>query len=171
MLERVRRALALDSSLYRTVADQPVYTTEAVIVAVVAAILGALGTQGGGGGAGGFFASLFNSLVFGWVVWAALAAAIANALGGRATFNEMLRSLGYANAPRAIALLGVIPLIGWIFGLIAGIWTIIAGIIAIREAAEFDTGRAIVTGIVGVLLFIVAGIVIGLILAAGALIF
>jgi hypothetical protein len=171
MLERIRRAITLDSSLYRTVAGDPAFTNEAIAIAVVASILAAVGMLGVRGGAASFFAEVFNGILFGWIAWSALAVVIGNALGGRSTFRQMLRTLGYANAPRAIAVFGAIPFIGWLFQLAAGILAIIAGVIGIREAMGFDTGKAIITAILGVLLFVAASVVIGLILAGASLLF
>jgi hypothetical protein len=52
-----------------------------------------------------------------------------------------------------------IPLLGWIVALVAGIWTLVTSIIAIRQALDFTLGRAIGTAIVAA---IVNGLIFGL---------
>jgi hypothetical protein len=44
--------------------------------------------------------------------------------------------------------------------------SLVAGVIAIREAMEFDTTSAVVTSLLGLLLYIIASIVIGALFAA-----
>ena len=57
-------------------------------------------------------------------------------------------------------MLGFIPVIGAIVGLIAAIWGIVCAIKAIKHALEMSTGRAIATGILAA---IVAGLVLAII--------
>jgi hypothetical protein len=90
----------------------------------------------------------------------------ANVFGGRSNLNEMLRALGYANAPRLLGVFSFIPCIGWVIAFAGWVLSLVAGVIAIREAMEFDTTKAVVTSLVGLLLYIIASIVIGAIFAA-----
>ena len=79
----------------------------------------------------------------GWVVWAGLTMWIGTQFfGGTTNFGEMLRVLGFAQAPRALAF---IPFLGFV----AAIWAFVASVIAIREGHDFTTGKAIGTTIVG----------------------
>jgi hypothetical protein len=45
--------------------------------------------------------------------------------------------------------LAFIPGIGGIIQLLVGIWVLVAGVIAVRQALDFDTGKAILTAVVG----------------------
>jgi hypothetical protein len=72
----------------------------------------------------------------------------------------MARTLAYANTPRFIALLGFIPCLGPVLRLAAWILGIAAGVIAIRESMEFDTMKAVITAVVGLILYVIANIVI-----------
>ena len=96
---------------------------------------------------------------------------IGSALGGRSNLTEMLGTLGYANAPRAIALFTFIPFICWIFDVAAFVLAVIAGLIAIREALEVDTGKALITAVLGLLAYIVVRIIIEIALFPFRLIF
>jgi hypothetical protein len=96
----------------------------------------------------------------GWLLWAAVSYFVGAALGGRSSVSEMARTLAYANTPRFVALLGFIPCVGWVFRLAAWVLGIAAGVIAIRESMEFDTVKAVVTAVVGLILYVIANVAI-----------
>jgi hypothetical protein len=50
--------------------------------------------------------------------------------------------------------LGIIPVLGGIIRFGVTIWVLIAGIIAIRQALDISTGKAILTAVVGWLVII-----------------
>jgi hypothetical protein len=78
--------------------------------------------------------------------------------------GEMLRVLGYAQAPQ---LLAIIPCIG---GLVGAIWALIAGFIAIRQGLDLDNTKAFLTALIGFGVVIVGYIIINIFLApVGAL--
>ncbi len=99
---------------------------------------------------GGFLVVIATNMVvavIGWIIWAATTTVVGTRVfGGTTNFGEMLRLLGYAQAPRIIAL---VPLLGPV----AGIWTLVASVIAIRQGLDFDTPRAIGSAIGGWLLW------------------
>ncbi len=162
MLDRIMRAVRLDRTLYREVADNPAYMNEAVIIVVVVSLLAAVG-QLITGGFGAYIIQVINGILFGWVLWAVVAYFVgAKFFGGRSSVPEMLRTLGYANAPRVLGLLGFIPCVGWVFAFAGWILSIIAGVIAIRESMEFDTTKAVITAVIGFLVFLVVSILVAI---------
>ena len=62
-------------------------------------------------------------------------------------------------------------LLGWIAGIVAFIWFILAAITALREAFEFDTGRAIGTGIVALIVIAIIDIILGVFFGLGSALF
>jgi hypothetical protein len=66
---------------------------------------------------------------------------------------------------RALGLLSFIPILGGLAEFIGGIWALAAGIVAIRQGLDFTTGKAIVTAIVGWLIWLVVSV--GMILVFG----
>jgi hypothetical protein len=82
--------------------------------------------------------------------------------GGTADWGELLRTLGFAQAPGALIILRVIPVLGPLVAFIAGIWTLVAAIVAIRQALDFNTSRAILTAISAVIVIILVSMVIGI---------
>ena len=70
-------------------------------------------------------------------------------LGGTATWGELLRTLGFAQAPGVLMIFGIIPLLGGIVRVFVALWLLITGIVAIRQALDFSTSKAIVTALLG----------------------
>ena len=87
---------------------------------------------------------------------------------GDADFGEMKRTLGYAHAPRLLGLLSFIPCVGPILALAGFVLSLVAAVIAIREAMDFDTGKAVITAIIGWAVVLVLSIIIGVVLGVGA---
>ncbi len=169
MFDRIVRAIRLDPTLYRMVADDEEYTSEGVIiiliVAAISALGAALGTLGGNGRpVVAFIVQLANTLVLGWLLWAVIAYFVGTALGGESGIAEMARTLAYANTPGLLGLFAPIPCLGPILLLAAFVLTIAAGVVAIRESMEFDTTKAVVTAVIGFGVFIVARVIIGFVM-------
>jgi hypothetical protein len=62
-----------------------------------------------------------------------------------------------------------IPCLGGLFGFAGAIWALVAGFIGVREALDLDTGKTIVTVIIGWVIIFIINLVIGGIIGAGAL--
>lgn len=170
MFDRLVRAIRLDPTLYREVAGNKDLMGEAALIVLVATLLSAIGAGAGSHRAFlAFGAELINGLLIGWLLWSVLALLIGDFLGGRSELSEMVRTLGYANAPRFLAVFGFLPCVGWLFRLAAWILTIAAGVIAIRESMEFDTLKAVVTAVLGLLAYIVISGLVGLVFGGLAL--
>jgi hypothetical protein len=54
--------------------------------------------------------------------------------------------------------LGIVPGLGWLIRLVVGIWMLVAGIIAIRQALDIDTGKAVLVALAGWAVYLVLGI-------------
>jgi hypothetical protein len=105
----------------------------------------------GGAGEGGFgiVAGMISALL-GWLLWAGITYLIgAKLFGGTATWGELLRTIGFAQTPGVLHVLGIIPVLGGIIRFGVAIWVLIAGIIAIRQALDISTGKAILTAVLG----------------------
>jgi hypothetical protein len=76
----------------------------------------------------------------------------------RTDFAEVLRTTGFAFTPTLLLALVVVPppTLGLALGLIVRAWTLAALVVAIRQALDFDTPRAIGTfGAAALLLWLV----------------
>jgi hypothetical protein len=159
MMDRISRAIRLDASLYREVAGDDRLNGEAILVVLGATLLSGIGLGiASHQRALTFGAELINGVLLGWLLWAVIANLIGDFLGGRSQLGSMIRALGYATAPRFVAVLGFLPCVGWVFRVAAWGLTIAAGVIAIRETMEFDTFKAIVTAVLGLAVYVLFNI-------------
>jgi uncharacterized membrane protein YjjB (DUF3815 family) len=79
----------------------------------------------------------------------------------------MLRLTGLAYSPGVAGLLMFIPVLGGLLVLAAGIWDMVVGVVAVRTALDFDTGKAIATVVLAfVVTVVIVAIITGLLLAA-----
>ena len=159
LVQRMIGAATLNVDTYEEVEADETATMQAATVVVMVAVAKAIGTLGAGLGA-----ALMAPVVaiLGWLVWAGVTYLIGDKLlGGTATWGELLRTLGFAQAPGVLFLLVVIPLVGGVIGFVLFIWTLVAGIIAIRQALDFSTGKAVLTAFLGWLALIIPSMLIG----------
>jgi hypothetical protein len=163
--ERLVGAMKLDAAVYDEIEHDPTSMGQAAGVVVLAALATAIGGAGGPGApglVGGVIGSLLGWLASTAVVWL---------IGVRfmqhtSDYAELLRTLGFASAPRLLAILGFIPIFGFLVFLLAGILGLVAYVIAVRQALDVTTGRAI---LVCVLAYLVgAAVLVGLLMLVGA---
>ena len=153
-------AAKLDVNTYEEVEADHTATGQAAGVVALVAVAQAIGASGGG--SLGIMAGLLGAL-FGWLLWAGITYLIGDKLlGGTATWGELLRTLGFAQAPGVLYVLGIIPLFGGLVRVALAIWILIAGIIAIRQALDFSTGKAILTAVLGWLAVAIPTAILGL---------
>jgi len=147
LAERMIGAAMLDVSVYEEVEADEGATGQAVMVVAIVAIAGAIGAWGdGGNGMTGAVVSAFLK----WLIWAGLTWFIGTRFfGGTATYGELLRTLAFAMSPGVLLILGFVPILGWLVGAGVAIWMLVAGVIAIRQALDFDTGKAVATAVIG----------------------
>ena len=163
LVERMMGAARLDVATYEEVEKDTNATSQAAIVVVLAAVATGIGSLGDG--AAGLFGGIIGGIL-GWVIFAAAAYFVGTRLlaasATEADMGQLLRTVGFAYTPSLLRVLGFIPVLGWILWLVAGIWVIVTTVIALRQALEMSTGRAIATGIIAAIL---NGIVLSIIYA------
>jgi hypothetical protein len=163
LLNRMMRAARLDSSLYEEMETEEDAVAHAVMVALLASAATGIGMGLAGliGGAGvvwflwGLLSGFLASLV-GWFAWVLITFFSGTTfLRGpeRASMAELTRTLGFANTPGILRILIFIPMLGWLIILLAGLWTLASGVIAVRQTLDFDTGKAAATCIFGWLVY------------------
>lgn len=139
------RAAKLDVHTFEEVEADEKATSQALGVVVLAAIAAGIGTKGGG-----LVGILIGSLVAlaSWYIWAYITYWIGTKVlaepGTRASHGELLRTIGFSASPGLLRILGVIPPVREIVFLVAGIWMLVAMIIAVRTALDYtSTWRAV----------------------------
>jgi hypothetical protein len=175
MFDRVKRAVMLDAKFYQEAEADKSLNQEALIIVVLASVAGGVGALIGGLISGGFGRALLSAVVtivvgvVNYYIWSYVTYFVGTRLfGGDADPGELLRTLGYAYAPQLLSLLSFIPCVGGLFSLAGAILSLIAAVIAIREALDFDLGKAILTAIIGWVIILVISVVIGLVFGVGA---
>lgn len=152
IIDRMIRAARLESQLYEEVEHDRSATGQAILVVVLGAIAGGIGALSGG--IAGLVVGVIASLV-GWAVYAFIAYWVGTTLfkgpQTEATWGQLLRTLGFANSPRVLLVLVIVPVVGIIVALAVFIWLLFTTVIAIRQALDFDTWRAIATAVVSLL--------------------
>lgn len=157
LVSRMVGAAQLNESVYEDIERDVDATGQAAIVVAIVAVAAAIGSIRDAGVIGLILG--FIGAFVAWIVWAAITYWVGKTIfktpNTSVTLGEMLRTLGFAQSPGVLRVLGFIPVVGPLISLIAGIWMLIAGIVAIRAAMDFSTGRAIGTAIVGWIIVVV----------------
>jgi len=163
--ERMMGAATLDVTTYEEVEADTTATTQAMGVVVLSSIAQGIGSLAIGGGAG-FVAGAMGALI-GWFIWAFLVYIIGTKMlpepQTRSNLGELLRTTGFSASPGLLRVLGIIPFIGWLIMVAVSIWMLIAMIIAVRQALDYQsTGRAVGVCLIGwfvmvVILLMIAG--------------
>ena len=149
---RIIRAAMLDSNLYEEVEADKSALGQAMAIVVLASIAAGIGlykTSGFNGIIIGTMASLVS-----WYVWAFLTYYIGTKFlpepQTEADIGELLRTIGFASSPGLLRVFYFIPGIGVVVSLISSLWMLVAMIIAVRQALDYNsTLRAIGVCVIG----------------------
>lgn len=164
-VERMIGAARLDGAVYEEIEHDRGATRQAAQVVVLSSLAA---------GVAAFFAIGLGGLIFislfGLISWA-LYAYVTYVIGTRllagpetsADWGELARTLGFAQAPGLLAVVGVVPVLGILVGAVVSIWLLLTTVVALRAALDFSTGRAIATAVIG---WLALGVVRGVIYAA-----
>ena len=175
IVDRMLGFARLDARVIEDVERDTNATSQALIVVVLAAIAGAIGSLGGSVDQTqdqNFLAAMLLgaiAAVAGWVVFSVIAYFVGSTLFATpqtsSTIGQVLRVVGFAQGPKIVGILGFIPLLGWIASLAAWIWFVVVAIVALRQAFEFSTERAVGTAIVALIVQVVVQILIAVLFA------
>ena len=143
---RMLRAAKLDVQLYEEVEHDEGALGQATTVVVLSALAAGIGSFGIGGLTGLVSGTL--AALIGWYVWAFLTYHIGTRLlpepQTRADYGQLLRTIGFSSAPGLIRVVGIIPGLGGFVFAVAGVWMLVAMVIAVRQALDYtNTWRAV----------------------------
>lgn len=196
MFERIMGVFRLDKKTFEAIEADTTATSQAAIIVALVGVLAAIGAAIGAamanrilsttlpdlqaqlGGSlpfnvptlspiGAFLNALVGAFVA-WIVWSALTYFIGTRVfKGQSNFNEMLRMIGFAQAPRLLSVFAFIPCIGGLLSFAGWIWSLVASYIAVREGLDIDNGKTILTVVISFLVaFLVNLLILGPIFAA-----
>ena len=169
LVSRMIRAAKLDVSLYEEVEIDPAATLQALTVVIIASVCSGIGSGLGTLTQKWDLLQFGTDLVvdsllalLGWGIWSFITYFIGTRVfDGTATYKELLRCIGFSNALGVLNILSFIPVLDWLILFLTGIWSLIAMVVAVRQALDFSTGKAILTCIIGWVAIIIVLVVIG----------
>jgi len=149
---RIIRAAKLDSNLYEEVEADKSALGQAMAIVVFSSIAAGIGLYKTGGFSGiitGTMASLIS-----WYVWAYLTYFIGTKFlpepQTQADLGELLRTIGFSSSPGLLRVFYFVPGIGVLLYLISSFWMLVAMIIAVRQALDYNsTLRAVGVCVIG----------------------
>ncbi len=179
-VERIMGVFRLNGDVFEDIEADKGATVQAAIVVLVVALLagvaayinasGAIDTSSLTEAVGGYdlttvaedispvgsFVHEFVGTFVAWFVWAILTFLIGGKLfGGDATMGEMLRVIGFAQAPRLLSVFAFIPCLGFILSVTGWMIALIATVIAIQRGTDLDGFKsfgAVLLSFLGVLI-------------------
>lgn len=145
-LNRIFRAARLDPRVYEEVEADERAIGQALGVIILSSVAGGVGFMQ----QASLIGMAVNTLIvlLAWFVWAFITYIIGTKLfpepQTRADHGELLRTIGFSSAPGIIRIFAVIPGLETVVNLLAGIWMLVAMVIAVRQALDYySTSRAI----------------------------
>ena len=157
LVDRMIGAAFLNVDTFEDVEHDETATGQAALVVVMVAIAGGIGAWHHG--PFGIIAAACSALV-GWGVWAGITYLVGTKVfDGEATWGELLRTLGFAQAPGILLFLGFFPLLGWIMRLLVPVWMLVAGFIAVRQALDVDNAKTFFTVVIGWVVYAVLAMI------------
>jgi hypothetical protein len=158
-------AIRLRAATFEEVEHDRTATAQAALVVAIAGLASGLANAGliGIGGA----VSLVVIRLVGWVIGSFVLLMVGTRLlPGRNTeadIGQVLRTAGFAQSAGVLGVLGIIPILGGLIELIVGLWILVALVVAVRQALDYDeTARAIVVCLVAWTLMFLVSFVAGL---------
>ena len=153
-VNRIIRACKLDVSLYEEVEADKSATFQAALVVVLSSLAAGVGAISLG--ASNFLMAPILSLIS-WYVWAYIIYLIGVKIfpekNTKSDHGELLRTIGFSSAPGLIRIFGFTPELMSITFIGGGIWMLIAMVIAVRQALDYEsTWRAIGVVVIGFLI-------------------
>ena len=135
---RMIGAMQADVKTLSEIEADPNAFTQAITVIVIAGVAALIGNIFRSGIIGGIF-GLVVQLV-GYFLFALLVFLIGTKVmpepSTKADFNETFRTVGFAAAPGVFSVLAIVPYLGPLIGFVIAIWSIVIGVIAVREVLD-----------------------------------
>lgn len=148
--ERMLGAAKLDTAIYEEVEADRTATGHALAVVALVSVATGIGVRAGLGG----LVVGAVAAVAGWAAWTYLIYWIGGRWlaepGTRADWGELLRTVGFAHTPGVLRLLAVLAPLQTLVFLLTGLWTLVAVIVAVRQALDYrSTARAVGVCVLG----------------------
>jgi hypothetical protein len=172
--ERVIGAIRINPAIFEEVEHDANATTQAALVVTAAGVASGLAVFLAIGIAGLVVTVLLR--LIGWVAGSFVLYIVGTRLlpgkNTEADFGQILRTAGFAQAAGILAIVGIVPFLGFLVLLVVGVWILIALVVAARQALDYeDTTRAIVACIITWVIMIVVQFLGALVGLSGAVMY
>ncbi|MFO8164356.1 MAG: YIP1 family protein [Thermodesulfobacteriota bacterium] len=139
--DRIIRSAKLDVRVYEEIEADKGSVHQAMLVVVLSSIAAGLGSIAKAG-FGGILIGTVLALIS-WYIWAYFTYFIGTRLlpepQTKADHGELLRTIGFSSSPGLIRILGIIPGLGELVFFVASIWMLVAMVIAVRQALDYQS--------------------------------
>lgn len=149
--KRIKRVLATDKTVFKEIAEDRNALTEALIVVVLSIFIGSIWDVLISGYILSTLMFMLVGIPIGWVISGGILHILAKILGGKASYANYLKVVGYSTAPE---FLGIIPIVGSVIG---ALWSIKCLWYATKEVHELSWMKAAI--VVGLPMLIYAAII------------
>jgi len=172
LLSRSLRALRLERSLFREVADDPKANGQALLIFILFGIASGLFDAFNDSLPGDpilkFVLDVLGTLLV-WSLIILLATVAGRVLKGKGTFSRAFRAVGFAHVPEAITWLQIIPVAGSLFNVVGTVMLLVATWLALQESLRIYKWRALLIPLVALVIVLLAIEVINLVASGAAL--
>lgn len=178
MIQRMIGAALFNADTYEEIEADPGAIGQAILVVLLVTLCGAIGGIIGGllGDASALriVMGVIAGLVFGivrWAIWVSVLALVGGMMlrtgSTHTSWAEIGRVVGFAYTPGVLSIFSFVPFIGWLFPLVAWVWTLAAVTMAVRQALDFEsTGRAIAVVLLSAVIGFIPWIIVVIVQAA-----
>ena len=143
MLRRMIGAAMFRREVYEEVEADAGATFQALSVVVLVALATGIGFIGSDGGT-------VSRLIIGtavsvavWAVWALMAYLVGTSILGtpstKADWGQLARAMGFAQSPGMLRVFMFVPVLGPVIFQVTVIWQLVAVVVAIRQALDYDS--------------------------------
>ena len=151
-IDRIVRAAKLDVNLYEEVEADKGAMSQAMGVVVLSSVAAGIGSIGTIGIKGIIIGAI--TVLIAWYIWAYITYFIGVKIlpepQTKADHGELLRTIGFSSSPGLLRILAIIPGIGGIIFMITSVWMLVAMVIAVRQALDYQsTLRAVGVCMIG----------------------
>jgi len=166
-INRMIGAALFNTRIYEEVEADRDATGQALAVVLLASVGTGIGWVGVGSRQVWTMVVLSAVAVAAWIAWALLTCLIGTRLlpeaQTKADPGELLRTLGFAQAPGVLRALGVVGGVGPAVAGLTALWTLATMVVAVRQALDFtSTGHAVAvcvaSGLLALAMFWVIGV-------------
>ena len=170
LLQRLIGAAALDAAIYEEVEGDASALPQAFAIVIASSLAAGIGARGlttvtvSG-------VLLYSAIALvSWAAWALITFEIGARLmpepQTRVDVGQLLRTIGFAATPGLLRILGVMPAVALPVFIATSVWMLLAMIVAVRQALDYQTTRAAVAvcalgWVLAIAIALVLGVVFG----------